>query len=70
MNKIVINSCDAINRHWGEYRIYSEHEFDSVMYERYGLKCIIGYEYEITDDSKLTLFMLNHSDAIEKISYE
>lgn len=75
MNKVTIKSCGSILHHnWdGDWRVYdniSEIAFDSAMYERYGLKCIIGFEYEITDDSKFALFMLKHSDAIKKISYE
>jgi hypothetical protein len=74
MNKVRLLGCSIIYHHWeGDWKVHdsiSEIAFDSEIYKRYGLKCTIGYEYEITDESKFTLFMLKHSDAIEKIIYE
>jgi len=72
MNKITIYNCNCVYRNWCDWDSdgYTEAGFDAEMYERYSLKCIAGYQYEITDESGFALFMLIHSDAIQTISYE
>jgi hypothetical protein len=45
---------------------------DDILENSYGLKCkdSDGLDYDVIDESKFALFLLEHSDHIEKVSYE
>lgn len=75
MNKIVILRGNLDRIHPNSYYNLAKSlgisvNADKILDKQYGLKCITYLNYNVMDDSKFTLFMLQYPDHIEKISYE
>lgn len=45
-------------------------DIDCILFDVYGLVCIVNKSYRITDESKFSLFMLKYPEHIRNVSYE
>lgn len=71
MNKVFLDSSLYYK---GVYKVTPTESINNIMLSKYGIKradtMFLDYKFEIIDNAKFTLFMLEYPEYIIKIVYE